>query len=335
LLLGASFALAKNDKEKFSKPLKAEKVKIEKKQILSKKDRALAEAMLKGKPATPPGLDKDKPEEVSDGGVTGVLGEPLAQGAQKYAILIGLSNYEGTANDLCVEPTAEDYPSNLCEDNDARNMEQALVENYSYDPENIYRFSDADADFYAIKAAVDYVTANASVDDEVVFFFSGHSATGQADDGDEETLDEGIVLYDHTVIWDGQLKEWFADLKTTRVLLAFDTCKAGGMDELEQDGRVIAMSSQELQYSYTYYLGGEDGQAGEGMFTHFFVKEGMIVGLADGYNPLKKKDKNKYDGDVAVEEAFKFSEKYVPSLTGNNQVPVLNDKFANDLLLGY
>jgi len=69
------------------------------------------------------------------------------------------------------------------------------------------------------------------------------------------------------------------------------------------------------------------------LFAHYFVKRAMIDGLGDGFNPLNKRSVNppKYDGKVAIEEAFNYAYPIVKV----KQTSVLNDKFFNDLLLGY
>lgn len=315
-----------NDDIDISKLLEGKGIKLEKKQFLSKEERVLGEKSLKGASANSSG--KNKPTQTV--GATGVLGAPMTSTANKYAVVIGLSNYIGTASDLCVTKTAADY-DDLCRDGDSLNMGKALVEKHGYSAENVKIFTDASAKSADIRASVDNIVANAKPGDEVIFFFSGHSATSSGNvDGDKESIDEGIVLYDGTTIWDGVLKNWFSGLQTNRAIFVFDTCKAGGMNDLQADGRVLALSSSETQYSYTYYLGGEVGQIGEGMFTHYFVNEGMYAGLADGYNAL-----NKIDASVAVEEALGYSKKFVPVMTANRQIPTLNDMFANDLLLGY
>lgn len=333
MLAGAVGVVAKEEKD-FSRPIKGGNQKIEKKVALTKEQRSLMEENLKGKPGELPTKGKPAPSDQTKPGATGILGTQLAPGADRYAVVIGLSNYIGTENDLCVEPTTEDYPAGLCQDGDALSMKKTLIDKYGYMESDIRIFSDADARFNDIYLAVQNIVANATADDEITFFFSGHSATSSTDpDGDGESLDEGLALYNGDVIWDGVLKAWFASAPTSRIMFAFDTCKAGGMNDLEKDGRVLAMSSSETRYSYTYYLGGEDGHVGEGMFTHYFVNEGMYAGLADGYNPLKSRDTRKYDGLVAVEEAFNFALKFVPLATGNYQVPILSDKFLNDLLL--
>jgi hypothetical protein len=337
ILLVAANVMAKEEKNNidFSKPIKVDDLKIEKKLILSKEQRALGEKASKGKPTPPPPITIE--------GATGVLGEPLVSTAKRYAILIGLSNYAGTANDLCIISlkTTADYPNSLCADADAANMKKTLQDKYGYNDTNstIWQFSDANANFAAIKAAKDYILANANPGDEVVFFFSGHSATSNKNifkNGDR--LNVGLALYNlpynsGEVIWDGQLQNWFTGIKTDRVAFIFDTCHAGGLASyLQGTGREVVMSSAENQYSYTYYLGGENNMPGEGSFAHFFNVDGMYDGLADGYNVLAP---NGLDGKVAVEEAYNYAKKFVPIDTSNHQIPELSDRFSKDLLLGY
>lgn len=390
-LLGAMGVMAQEKKEsKFDKPSKAKNVQISEKKVLSESERKSLDSLereLKGKPAKP-----SPTPDPSAGGVTGVLGEPIPVSGQKYAILIGLANYPGTANDLCVtaaktgenSPTTEDELAFYCKDEDALNMKKALVEKYGYedDGQHIFIFSDSNAKFDLIKAKVDELVVEINgnppvltANDELVFFFSGHGATGTfideaENDNQDENLDEAIVIYDQNYnetaflnntdnyatnytlgdsafMWDDQLKAWFANSPTDRVLFAFDTCRAGGMNDLASAeinadgvGRVLSLSSGEYQSSYTYYLGGTQTdtnvfQESEGLFAHYFVKRAMIDGLGDGSNPLRKKDPKKYDGNVAVEEAFSYAYPIVKIATSNMQIPVLNDKFYNDLLLGY
>lgn len=374
LLLGAMGVMAQEKKEnKFDNPSKAKNVQIFKKQVLTESERKSldeTERAVKGKSAKP------SPVPIpTTGGATGKLGDPLPTGGQRYAILVGLANYPGTVNDLCVPlaktgkdfPTTADGLAQYCKDEDALNMQKALIEKYGYSEyvngeQHIFTFSDAEAKYDIIKATIDDLVKNKlTVNDELVFFFSGHGTTGKylddlGKDNRDEPLDEGIVIYDQnynetnflngvpytsgnsSYIWDDQLKSWFANSPTKRILFAFDTCKAGGMKDLESEGRVLAMSSTETQNSWTYYLGGAQTdetvfQESEGLFAHYFVKRAMIDGLGDGFNPLNSISVSppKYDLNVAVEEAFNYAYPIVKT----NQIPVLNDKFFNDLLLGY
>jgi len=70
----------------------------------------------------------------------------------------------------------------------------------------------------------------------------------------------------------------------------------------------------------------------KGFFSHYLVKKGMFDGLADGSNPAQKKTSPvKYDGLVAVEEAYEYAKKIISTV----QIPTISDKFENDLLLWY
>ncbi|KKP58495.1 MAG: Polysaccharide deacetylase [Candidatus Moranbacteria bacterium GW2011_GWF1_34_10] len=360
-------AQEKNE-NKFDKPSEVKNVKISKKKVLSESERKSfdeIERTLKGKPVKP----APTPDSTI-GGATGILGSPIPSGGQRYAILVGLANYPGINNDLCVTaaktgknfPTLEDGLAYYCKDEDALNMRKALIDEYSYIDSNIFIFSDANAKFDAIKSKIYELLAKMTANDELVFFFSGHSSTGVAYDeaglqiNSDEPLDEAMFIYDQdysevdyvngisyvpgksSYIWDDQLRAWFADAPTKRIIFAFDTCSAGGMNDLEMDGRILAMSSTEYQSSWTYYLGGTQTdvnvfQESEGLFTHYFVKRAMTDELGDGFNPLNKRSVNppKYDGKVAVEEAFNYAYPIVKA----SQQPVLNDKFFYDLLLGY
>jgi len=235
---------------------------------------------------------------------TGVLGD-LCSG-NKYAIVVGVSDYPGTANDL-----------EYCDD-DAEDVYTALTSLYGYAPGNIRLLKDLGATFSAISEAVAEIGSMAEDGDEVVFFFSGHGANGKAADGDNERIDEAIVAHDGSnlvPIWDGQLKQWFAGFKTSRVIFIFDSCLAGGMTDLQAPGRIINMACSESGLSY------EDDAWGNGQFTYYFVDQGMLSGLADKYDNLPGW------ADVTVEEAFDYAR-----ANCQMQKPTISDSFVNDLL---
>jgi hypothetical protein len=241
---------------------------------------------------------------------TGTLGTQLGTGAHKYAIIIGISDYPGTANDL-----------QYCDD-DADDMYNALTTVYGYSPSNIYPLKNMDASFDAIHAAIDNVKSREVAGDEVVFFFSGHGTNGRADDGDREKVDEAIVSHNGNpsgnlvFIWDGQLKDWFAGFDTSGIIFIFDSCLAGGMTDLQAPGRIINMACSESGLSY------EDGSWGNGQFTYYFVDQGMLASKADTYDNVVG------TADVTVEEAFDYAK-----ANCQWQKPTISDSFSNDLLL--
>ncbi len=243
---------------------------------------------------------------------TGVLGAPSS--GDKYAIIVGISNYPGTANDL-----------EYCDD-DAQDIYNALLL-YGYTSANIHLLKNMDASFTAILGAVNNIKGRAVAGDEVVFFFSGHGANGKADDGDKEKIDEAIVTHDGNAfgrliyIWDGHLKDWFSGFDTSRIIFIFDSCLAGGMTDLEGTDRIINMACSESGLSY------ESDLWHNGQFTYFFVDQGMLAGQADRYDHDQDTILPEAT-DVTIEEAFDYAK-------ANCQVqkPTISDSFSNDLLL--
>lgn len=265
---------------------------------------------VKGKPA---GGGKPSPYAT-----TGQLGAPLPDGASKYAILVGISDYPGDAYDL-----------SYCDD-DALDMKAALTQ-YGYTESDIYLLLDLQATRQNIKSAIDTVKRQANTKDEVVFFFSGHGSKGTwaPDDSqdmqqgvDLDSIDESIVAHDGSQlvnIWDGELRQWFAGLGAARIVFVFDSCLAGGMTDLAGANRVINMACTEKGVSYEF-TGLQNGQ-----FTYFFADEGMLQGLADKFDH----DQNASTRDVTVEEAFDYAK-----ASCRIQKPGIADSYSNDLLLG-
>ncbi len=283
----------------------------------------------RGRPSSPPGLNKE------EGAATGVLGEAVTEGAEKYAIVIGICDYPGEDNDICWS------------DGDSVNMYKALTTLYGYDPANVYLFRDTNPDnlditdgaatYENILQAINTIRDQEVAGDEIVFFFSGHGGRTDDTSGDEaDGKDEMLIVHDGNDIvgiLDDTLQMWFSDFDTTRIVFVFDTCLAGGQNDVAGEGRVIAMATGENQSAYVYSKGDpETGELGEGVFSHYFVNEGMLQGLADVYD---------HDGDslleeendVVIEEAFDYAKDNIPPYLKRRQKPVINDNFENDLLL--
>ncbi|MFH1036619.1 MAG: caspase family protein [Patescibacteria group bacterium] len=303
-----------------TKPIPANDIHIVKKIPVS-------DEITKGKPTSPSGGGK-----VYSGAATGVLGAGAT--GNKYAVVIGICDYPGTDYDLCTS------------DGDSYNMYNTL-RLYGYDPANIYWYRDMgyDPNNYGVDGAptrqniinaIESIKAGATANDEVVFFFSGHGADGKIDDVGSEDIDEAIVVHDDDgridadgsadldLIWDEELRILFSGFLTSRIVFVFDSCLAGGMNDVAGTGRVVAMATEETKSAYVY----STGVLGEGVFSHYFVKEGMFQGLADGTNALKASD-----GTVAVEEAFDYAKTHIPSYLKSRQKPIVSDNFTNDLPL--
>lgn len=258
----------------------------------------------KGKPANPP----TKPGNISSKIATGILGGSVT--GNKYAIVIGISDYPGTVNDL-------QYA-----DNDALAMQDVLIRRYGFLESNITLLTDMKATVSSIGAAINDIKSKVVSGDEVVFFYSGHGGTGRADDGDDELTDESIVSHDGISlvhIWDGDLKALFSGFATSRIVFLFDSCASGGMTDLASTGRIINMATMEKRFDTaveSVYNG-----VGAGEFTYYFVIKGMGEYLADvsGTEGL---------GVVTTEEAYDYMKANVKT-----DHPTVYDGFGNDLLL--
>jgi len=291
------------DKSKIDdKKLKAENIQIHEKKYL---------------PVTGKGKPTGKPGTAAPFSATGTLGDQVL--GERYAVVVGVCDYPGTANDICKS------------DGDAWNMNDALLNRYGFNPANVYLLRDSEAKYGSIAGALNDILAKVTPQDEIIFFFSGHGTTANVADGDKENIDEGIVVWgdndDFNYIWDGQLKSWFSNFPNARNIFIFDSCKAGGMNDVAKDGRVVVMSSAEKENSFVY----TQGEYGEGLFSHFFVKEGMLDGLADSYNT-----QNVSDTKVALEEAAMYAKEKVSWFANtylwHSQTVNINDLFLNDLL---
>ena len=266
-----------------------------------------------GRPTEPP------TREVRSSQHTDTLGASLAAGAHLWAVIIGISDYAGTVNDLRYA------------DDDAAEVRAVLMERYGYPADHIIMLlGDKDRRNYAfpsrlatrtnILAAINEIKGQESEGDEVVFYFSGHGGCSDIDiDSDGEVIDEGIYVQDGQFIWDGELKDEFSSFDTSRIVFGFDSCLSGGMTDLEATGRIVAMASTEAGYSYE--LG---GRIKNGEFTYWFIDDGMYDGSADYVDSLAGR------ADVTVEEAWDWA-----NANCVYDTPTLSDLFTNDLLLGY
>lgn len=295
-LVGMYFApaiFAKTDNQPNShKPIHATEVELIKKVSIPGK----------GKPPSHPSKP-DKPNKKTSGAATGSIGAEVT--GNKYAIVIGIADYKGEDNDLSYTI------------HDAEAMENVLTSKYGFLEGNIISLRNSDATSVNILGAIEALKGVVTPDSEVVFFYSGHGGIGIASDGDKEGKDESIYVYDRH-LWDGELKTAFEGFDG-RIVFFFDSCAAGGMDDLAGSGRIINMATQEKRFTTAIEDGSLGGGYGYGEFTYYFVVEGMGEGLADTTTT---------NGSVTVEEAFDYAKQETVS-----DHPTIYDGFTDDLLL--
>jgi len=165
---------------------------------------------------------------------------PAATGEKagaKYALVIGISDYAGTANDL-----------QYCDDDaiDWRNYLQG--EGYS-----VTTLIDGAATAAAIQNAVATLASRSIAGNEIAFAYSGHGSKGNMISAD---------LYYVGNAWFGSM---FEGVGSTKMAFSFDACQIGEFaTALAADGRVIAVASDKRRYSYD---GTPDMQ--NGVFTYY------------------------------------------------------------------
>jgi len=243
---------------------------------------------IKGRPSwlpPPPGQEEKEPTAEPDPSV------------DKWAVVIGISDYRGKRNDL-----------QYCDD-DARDMYNYLLAK-GYPKGNIKLLLDGDAKAKAIMKAIDWLNSWEGSNSEVVFFYSGHGSTYDGyNDGDTEYTDEAIVSADLYLILDGQLRQKFFTFESPKISFTFDTCFSGGMDDLQGNGRVVVAACSETQYSYD---GTSDQQ--NGVFTYYYM-DGLDTGNT-------------------VEGAFTYAEPLAHEFVAQNynaqMDPQMYDQYAGD-----
>jgi hypothetical protein len=225
-------------------------------------------------------LDNRPPEIIAQFQVTGADAQPVellksAKAGGKYALVIGISDYSGTANDLT-----------YCDD-DATDWKARLIkEGYS-----VTALLDLSATKTNIESAVDELASLSIAGNEIAFCYSGHGSKG------------GIVSTDLYYIGSSFFKTKFTAAKSTKMFFCFDACQIGIMGtDLNAPGRVIALASNKTSYSY-------DGDATmkNGVYTYY-----QMIGF-DQLNYTYVEPDCQYAGEQMLIWAKKNRVKVVPS----------------------
>jgi Caspase domain len=182
--------------------------------------------------------------------------QPPSPGPDKWAVVIGIADYQGSQNDLL-------YP-----DDDAQDMYNYLLSK-GYPSSHIKLLTNRKATASAIISAIDWMNSQETqATSECVFFYSGHGTTYDGyNDGDNEYTDECIVSYNLYIILDGQLRQMFDTFSSQKIAFIFDSCFSGGMNDLETTGRIIDTACAENELSW------DGNQAmSNGVYTYYYMQ---------------------------------------------------------------
>jgi len=158
----------------------------------------------------------------------------------KYALVIGISDYVGTANDL-----------QYCDDDAVDWMNFLIGQGYS-----VTILKDDQATANNINSAVDALLAIEDGNDYVVFAYSGHGIK-------HRVYGSSIVSHDLYYMTHGWLEAKFAGADSLHIYFAFDACVIGDFKGLVDSNRVGAFASNR-RYSYD-----GDVTMQNGVFTYY------------------------------------------------------------------
>jgi uncharacterized caspase-like protein len=226
----------------------------------------------------------------------------FAQKATTYAIVIGVADYKYITDLTFTVPDAKKVYTFL------KSSAGGAV------PSNHIRFlANENATKANIMKEMDYIFSFAKPQDRVIFYFSGHGASGLFCASD-------ITNTGENALWHDEVKDAFKKCKARTKLCIADACYAGSIKGLKSSkpvqqkgpgledksaGIAVIMASKSNQTS------GEDARLKQGYFSYF-----MIQGLSG------KSDSNR-DKIVTIKELFTYVWKNVKSYSKGKQVPIM------------
>lgn len=172
------------------------------------------------------------------------------QGKRVLGVFIGIAEYPNGEGDLA-----------RC-DVDAQRMYDLLRENYGMTLEDSALILNAGATRAAVREALERIGGQATADDMLVFFYSGHGSLfeGPTQPSDPDGLHETITLVDGDLI-DDQLADLINASAAGTALIVLDSCYSGGFakDVVSAPGRMGIFASEEdvlAQVAEDYEAGG-------------------------------------------------------------------------------
>lgn len=225
---------------------------------------------------------------------------PLSLSAQGkiYAVLVGVSEYEQSANNL-----------NYCH-RDAIEMYE-MLKAYTA-PERMMLLINKQAKLDNIVYYTQQLFKQAQPDDIVIFFFSGHGG-------------KNIFVSHDKPLYFSTLENIFKQTKAKRKLIFADACYSG---TLRQPGNQTASNNSNMGKNVLLFLSSrsnqlsqEDSALKNGAFAYF-----LLAGLRGGA------DFNR-DGYITAKELFNFVNPKVKERTSGRQIPVMWGKFDENMII--
>jgi uncharacterized caspase-like protein len=247
-------------------------------------------------------------------------GDPLRDAGQRWAVIIGISDYQNLG----------DLDNSV---NDALDMKSVLINNCNFAADHVYTYTNAQASKGSIQNALSLMSARAGPSDTVLFYFSGHGDQMDRDlypfdeaDGMDEVLcpyDSYSDSYDRDIS-DDELQTWLGRINSKNTICIFDTCNSGGMVKgsrisaiygaskdspaveafIRNDGFSEDLLKDARSSKYVMLMASDDDESAvdssrlqNGVFTYYLV-EGLTSASANT-------DSDRY---ISIEEAFSYAQ---------------------------
>ncbi|MCX6828290.1 MAG: caspase family protein [candidate division Zixibacteria bacterium] len=168
--------------------------------------------------------------------------DPNPNPAHKYAYIVGISDYEGTANDL-----------QFCDD-DAQDM-KSYFQSQGF---TIRMDLDRNATATAVEAGLNWLVSVAVPGDEVAFAYSGHGAKAQG-------YGSSLISTDLYYLTHGWVMQKFNAVNCSKKHISLDACVIGGFLTDCVNGTMMALASNST-YSY------DAPDLNNGAWTYYWIE---------------------------------------------------------------
>jgi hypothetical protein len=177
-----------------------------------------------------------------------------AVGSGTWAFIVGVDDYPGDRSDLGAAV------------NDANEVERAMLV-LGAGADHVLTLRNGQATGDAIRAGLDWLTANAGPDAVAVFFFAGHAVKLAPES-------EAIVAADGNQISDVELAERLSRLVARQAWIAIAGCYGGGFTEVLAPGRILTGAASSTSLAY------ENDRFNRSYMVEYMVRQALIEGRA-------------------------------------------------------
>ena len=211
--------------------------------------------------------------------------------AKVYLVCVGIADYPGTENDLRIS------------DNDAKTIAKVFA---SAKHASVDILTNQQATQSALLSTMHASFMNASSEDAVILYFSGHGTPGAL------VCYDGLLTYQH-------IFKMLKGCKAGRKMIIADACYAGKMRTGKQQSTNYSSQNVMLFLSSRTKEMSRETQFKNSLFT-IFLERGLRGGA----------DVNK-DRIITARELYDFVHQGVVKASGNTQHPVMWGKFNNNM----